>query len=146
MNYEDTWSWPDIPVEEIDREEIETVFSFGHYDGPGSGLIKWDTEYYYFSRFEIRDDRYWIIELTEAEQKYAYWFGMEWARLFHNGCSYTPDGKKILPSKEGIFGFQNQYGSIELNQEEYSNFSKNHKHPEPNKNAKVVDYFTGWYL
>lgn len=147
MNLEDTWSWPDIPVDEVSREELETLFSFGHYDGPATGLIKWENQYWWAERFNGRnDDKYWIIELTKEEQELMFFYGSEWARLFHSGMRWKPDGTRWNVEAEiGIYGFKDKtYTGYD--QEKYKEFNDKYKRPQPKKEAKVIGYFTGWRL
>ena len=146
MNYEDTWSWPDIPVDEIDREEIETIYSFGHYDGPGTGLIYYNSEHYYVNRFEIRDDRYWIIRLTSEQQQYALDYGATWAMYFHTGMSWQPNGDK-MPQNDGIYAHRPTPHYLTMTDEGKKCFNELFpKRPEPDSEAKVVGYFTGWKI
>lgn len=144
MNYEDTWSWPDIPVDEIDREEISTIYSFGHYDGPASGLILWDDQYWFVDKFEYLGDRcFWIITLTPEQQKYALEYGKTWAHYFHSGMSWTPDGNRV-PERDGIYSFR-EPGYLGVTEEGRKEFKKLYpKRPTPDADAKIVGYFVGW--
>ena len=147
MHYQDIWSWPEIPVEEIDRDEIEILYSFGHYDGPGTGLIKWKQEYYYVDRLKINDDRFWVIRLSEEQQEYALKYGEAWAEYFHTGMKWTPSGHRV-EFKLGKYGFQNEsknYTGIhpaasQMFRSEYPS------RPAPAKDAEVVGFFVGWQI
>jgi len=144
MNYADTWAWPDIPVDAVDREEISTLYSFGHYDGPGTGLVLWRGEHWYVARFEIGDPRYWLIRLTPEQQQYAAWYGAEWARLFHSGMSWNADGSRA-PEVDGIHVVRRP-GYRGMDEAEYARFQAEHKVPSPSNDAEVVGYFYGWRL
>lgn len=144
MHYEDTWSWPDIPVDEVDREDIKTLYSFGHYDGPGTGLVYYDGEYYYVDRFRIRDDRYWIIRLTLEQQVYALEYGKTWEEYFHTGMSWQPNGDK-MPQKDGIYAHRPSPRYLTMTDEGKERFAVLFpKRPEPDKDAEVVGYFEVW--
>ena len=144
MNYKDIWHWPEIPVDMIPREDIQTLYSFGHYDGPGTGLISWNNKIYYASRFYVYDSKYWIIELDEEEAIYAKWFGEEWSRLFHNNMTWNSDGthKEFVP---GIFSIVegNRFG---YDHEKHFEFMQKYEVPSPKPEAKVVGWFDGWEL
>lgn len=146
MNFEDTWAWPDIPVDEIDREEIATLYSFGHYDGPGTGLIRWKGELWYVDRFEIRDSRYWVIRLTPEQQKYALDYGRAWADHFHSGMSWNPDGSRA-PEKDGKYALRPTPNYLTYTDEGRAAFDALYrKRPVPDNDAEVVGYFNGWRL
>jgi len=146
MNYEDTWSWPDIPVEEIDREEIATLFSFGHYDGPGTGLIRWKEQLWYVDRFELQSSRYWVIALTPEQQDYAFRYGQAWADHFSSGMSWNPNGSRA-PEKEGRYALRPTPNLLTYSDEGRQAFdSLFPTSPEPDKGAEVAGYFDGWRL
>jgi len=149
MNYEDTWSWPDIPVEPIDREEIATVYSFGHYDGPGTGLILWKGEYWYVTRFEgnPRDGRYWVIQLTPEQQQYAVKYGKTWREFFHPGMSWHADGSSRRGEPDGIYAIRPTPNYLTMTDEGREKFKELFpSRPEPDEDAKVVGYFDGWRM
>ena len=146
MNYEDTWSWPDIPVEEVLREELETAYSFGHYDGPGTGLILWEDEHWFVRRFAVHDSRYWIIRLTPEQQEYALRYGKTWAEFFHRGMSWNPDGSKPA-QKDGIYAHRPTPNHLTMTDEGREAFDKLFpKRPEPDSTAEVVGWFEGWRM
>jgi hypothetical protein len=136
MQYDDINDWP--PYEDIPRRNIETVYSFGHYDGPATGLIKWRGMYWYAHRFETFDNRYWIIELTSEQRKYAKWYGQEWAYLFNSGMSWTPNGDHV-PRKAGIYE-----PNLDEHRDVYKRWNREHESPKPDPEAEVVGYFIGW--
>lgn len=147
MNFSDTWSWLDMPVDEISRSKIEIVFSFGHNDGPASGLVKWKDEHWYVTRLKHQDDRFWVIRLTPEQQEYALNYGRTWGEFFHDGMSWNANGTR---PNDGKLGKYSRYcgihaRSIENLSEGYVEFDKLfNRRPEPDKNAEVVGYFTGW--
>lgn len=146
MNYKDTWTWPEIPVEEVDREDLATLYSFGHYDGPGTGLIRWEEQLWYVSRFELESSRYWIITLTPKEQEYALEYGKAWANHFHSGMSWNPNGARA-PEKDGKYAIRPTPGHLTYTDEGHLAFqSLFPKRPEPGPDAEVVGSFTGWRL
>lgn len=111
MNYRESKSWPESPVPYVDREDLATVYSFGNYDGVGIGLIKWQDCYWFAERWKVDSYSYWIIRLTQEQQDYACWYGKEWARLFHTGMSYNPNGSSV-PRKNGIVGELNRLNTL----------------------------------
>jgi hypothetical protein len=148
MNYEDIFDEPcsgsEPSIKLVPREDIETMYSFGHYDGPASGLAKWENEFWYIRRFGHDDYRYWLIKLTKEEQEYAAWYGAEWKRLFSSAMSWNPDGTKA-PEELGVFSISKHEGRmITYDSSEYQNFSTAYKKPEPHIHAEVCGYFTSW--
>lgn len=144
MIYKDTWNWPEIPVECADREDIETIYSFGHYDGPKTGLVSWKSKFYYVDRFggDNSDNNYWLIELSDLEAEYCKLYGSEWARLFGSQMSWNPDGESG-PFISGIHTIT-QTSYIGYDQAKYNEFRTTHPVPKPSENAKVAAYFIGW--
>jgi len=146
MNYKDTWSWPNIPVDEVDREDIETCYSFGHYDGPGTGLILWEDQHWYVTRFEYDDARYWIIQLTPEEQEYALQYGKTWADFFHQGMRWNPDGSH-RKQKDGLYAHRPTPNHLTMTDEGRARFKELFpKRPEPSQTAEVVGWFKGWRI
>lgn len=147
MNYEDTISWPDIPVEEVDREELETIYSFGHYDGPGTGLIKWKEEYYWADRFEIGSDRYWIIKISSDHAQRLLKWGQDWAHFFSSAMSWNPNGTR-KPDQPGIYctnlPFKGTQAEYERRRKFYQEWHQANPLETPPMDAKVVGYFRGW--
>jgi hypothetical protein len=148
MNYEDTHAWPGIPVDEIPREEISTLYSFGHYDGPYTGLVRWKEQFWYVSRFEHReckmDVSYWIITLTPEQQEYALAYGKAWAEHFHSGMSWNPEGSRA-PERYGKYAIRPTPSYLTYTDEGRAAFDILFpKRPEPDENAEVVGYFDGW--
>lgn len=143
MNYREALRWPpQPPVPYIDRDDLETVYSFGHYDGVGSGLIQWLDCYWFVERWSISSDSYWIVRLTPEQQAYACWYGEEWARLFHSGMSWTPDGNRV-PQKDGIHAIRTG-NLLTLEEPAYGEFHKKYLRPKPDDNAEVIGYFDHW--
>jgi len=148
MNYEDSWAWPDIPVEPVDRDEIETLYSLGHYDGVGTGLIRWEGRIWWADRFEIRDRRYWIIEITPEHAERLLKRSREWESLFSSAMSWTPDGLRV-PDFEGPYctnlpfkgGSEEEY---QRRRKFYQEWNRENSLESPPKDAKVVGYFEGW--
>ena len=147
MIFEDTYDWPpDPPVGEIDRRELSTLFSFGHYDGVGTGLVRWKDQLWYASRFEIHESRYWLVELTAEQQAYALRYGETWAEFFHSGMSWTPEGSSA-PKTEGRYAIRPHPNLLTYTDEGREAFKKIFPvRPEPSEDARVVGYFNGWRI
>lgn len=145
MNYEDTQAWPNIPVEEIEREDLATLYSFGHYDGPGTGLVRWGGACWYVSRFELHDNRFWVIALTSEQQEYALRYGKAWAEHFHSGMTWSPEGSRA-PRKDGQYALRTP-NHLTYSEDGRKAFASKFPHrPTPDEDAKVVGYFNGWRL
>lgn len=147
MTYEDALDWPDLPIEDVDREEIETLYSFGHYDGVGIGLIKWKERYYWAERFEIGSDRYWIVEITEDHAQRLLKHGEEWAKLFSSAMSWYSDGTKkpyvpgLYCSDRPFYGTDKEYAQ---RSKYYQDWHQANPLEYPSMDAKVVGYFRMW--
>ncbi len=139
MIYKDTWLWPNILVDSVDREEIATLYSFSHYDGPATGLIQWRGEYWYADRFSLEDYRYWIIRLTPVQQQYALNHGLEHSRAWGNSTTYNANGSR-LPPMPGMYSKV----PAEVDQALWSTYLAEHKSPTPSEDAEVVGYFCHW--
>ena len=57
-------------LECIDREEITTLYSVGHYDGPMTGVAEWKGKRYYCKCDDINqmDRTFLLIEIGEKEE------------------------------------------------------------------------------
>ena len=138
MNYEEARGWGEPPVPQVSREELETLYSYGHYDGPYTGLIRWKGAYWFACRFSYVDYRYWIVALTSEQQEHALRYGKAWAEAFHNGMSWNPDGTPF-PPVAGKYGLFSDYGALARG------FAETYgERPEPSPEAEVVGYFDGW--
>lgn len=136
-------NWPELGLEEIDRDELDTIYSFENHDGPACGLIRWKGQHWYFDRSPDTHDFYFVVELTPDEQEYALHYGAEWARLFHNGMSWNPDGsqpEQVL----GVYG-RREKNLTTMDDEAYKKFHQDNKRPEPGLDARVVACFYGWH-
>lgn len=150
MNYEDARRWPTIPVDQVAREEVETLYSFGHYDGVGTGLIRWQGKLWWAERFATMDDRYWIIALDGPHARRLLARGREWANLFHSGMSWMPDGQRA-PEADGPYctNLPFKYGDEDEYQHRhafYVEWHKANKLEEPPKTAPVFGYFEDWRM
>lgn len=141
MTYEETFAWPCLPVKQVDREEVATLYSFGHHDGPATGLIWWNGEYWYVDRFEFEGQCFWIVRLTEEQQKYALWYGTECGRQYSTSCTYNANGERVHRVL-GPHAIQN--GNVTRMDSTYDEFIKTNKTPCPSLDAEVVGYFKGW--
>jgi hypothetical protein len=58
-------------LEGVYREEVKTLYSVGHYDGPASGVAEWKGKRYFCSCPDIqRDPRiFFLIEISEEQEK-----------------------------------------------------------------------------
>lgn len=146
-----TWTWqhtqmewpPEPPVPYVPREQISTLYSFGHYDGPATGLIQWNGAFWYVERFEPRDDRFWIVQLTPAQQAAFYEYGKAWAAEFHSGMSWNPDGSRA-PEHHGP-GVIRDRNITSLRPGAHAAFRAKYPDvPRPDDDAPVVGYFVGW--
>lgn len=126
MNYKDIKDWPIVPVEEIERDDIETLYSFGSYDGPYTGLIKWNGKFYWASRFSIDDYRYWVIELDQDHGQ----------RLFED----SRNSDAIAYKRNGKPAFT----GTPLEHKKLESFKKTSSFEKPADDAKVVGYFLWW--
>lgn len=147
MNYRDVLAWPDIPVEEIDRGEIETMHSLTHYDGPYDGLVRYRGKVHWATRFSYEDYRWWVIELTDEQADAAVKRAEEWAHLFSTHCKFNPDGTRV-PSVKGQYNTDRPFAGTQSEYDRNSEFRKrwDEEHPikMPDKAATVVGYFTSW--
>ena len=146
LTYAKTRDWPEIPVPVIPRHEVETVYSFGHYDGPRSGLVKWRDAYWYVKDFSVSDygERYyWIITLTPKEQEYALRYGAAWAEFFSSSMSWRPDGHR-MPLVHGKYA--EVIGKVEKHTKEGRDLFNNEfpARPAPSEDADVVGYIESW--
>lgn len=95
----------DLPGPCIPREDIETLYSLGHYDGPGSGLVRWKGDIYLadcFDMFAHQGRAFYLFKLPQERIEAL----LTWCRGYmanrsieHGGIAYDPDGKRlqILP-------------------------------------------------
>lgn len=147
--YKSTRSWPEAPVPLVLREEVATLYSFGHDDGPRTGLVRWKEELYYASDFCLSEDGlrcYWLVRLTSEQQAYALSYGETWRAFFTGAMSWTPDGERV-ETEPGPYAVEELRGCFSHTQEGRDKFSALFpKRPEPDESAEVCGYFMGWTL
>lgn len=140
--------WPEISVPLVPREEIATLYSFGHYDGPKTGLVRWKDELYYVFDFCIaeHDDRhYWLVRLTSAQQEYAVRYGATWQAFFTSAMAWTPEGVR-QETPLGLYAVLKDK-HIEHTAEGRARFEELFRErPEPEADAEICGYFIGWTL
>lgn len=137
-------------AEEIPREEIETVYVLGSYDGPGSGLVRYQppgetTKRWFLAEcleMNTTDTRvYWVIEWPDDKVQAAIQH-IEAHHLAFGGSKCTWDGKRAGPHRVGSLG---AYSSPGYNQRS-DEWHKAHRPPgrSPSDEAVVLGYFYGW--
>lgn len=146
MRFYQTYTWGNPAVPEIPRSEIETCYSFTHYDGPATGLVYWKGHYALAVRFEM-DQRFWLVKLTPEQQVYALEYGKTWAEYFHNGCVYKPDGERVNGNNRSTLGKYEHFDGTcmwhdaegeKLFQQQFPTI------PTADREAEVLGYFWNW--
>jgi hypothetical protein len=129
----------------ISREDIVTVWSLGHYDGPGSGLVKYKDKWYLALCEDMMVDEriFWLVDPGEERMKEL----LTWAEdrfAAYGNCRWTPDGKDDCDENRGTLG---KYGSPGYD-ERRTEWESTHKHPMAPRDAEpndiVVGYFCNW--
>lgn len=147
MKYNDVVSsFP--PVDEFARSEIETLYSFGHYDGVGIGLVRFRGKLCWAERWDTETHLYWLVELKEDHGERLLKRGEEWRRLFSSGMSWAPNGEK-LPYVPGEHCTTEQGLSEEERTRREAFYRQWHaEHPleVPPLDAQVIGFFRDWAL
>jgi hypothetical protein len=142
FTYRQARSWPRIPVPEVEREEIETMYSLTHWDGPWSGLVRWRERVYFVEAFEQGGDRnFWLVELPEEEAAALVRRAELWAERFSSSMTWNANGTRV-PFRDGnarqVWGdhpdhwhrfFEKEAGPLSIPEE-----------------APVIGYFREWSL
>jgi len=126
---------------EIAREQIETLWSLGHYDGPMTGLVKYkDKTCLATCPFHLnhRPRIFLMVEISEEKRKSL----ISWLEKRYKvagNMKYNPDGTRDnLEISHMTRAFQR---AIDL-------FRKDNPFPSwgPEDDADIVGWFRGWKL
>ncbi len=147
MRYKDTWD-----IDEVSRKDIETLYSIGHSDGVGTGLVRYEGRILFaervcnlFDGVPNHKGYYWLIGLTQEQQDYAIKYCEAWAQHFHSGMTWNPDGTRP-PETIGNYGYKSG-GNTRIQPHGHEVFRSRYPSvPAPLEDAEVVGYFRGWRL
>jgi hypothetical protein len=93
----DAEAWPPAPpVPEVERGEIATLYSLGHYDGPATGLVRWRSRIWYVRRMD-RDERprrFWLVEIPQADAAALMAWSEARVLAYGPGMAWNPDGSR----------------------------------------------------
>lgn len=84
----------DLPGPCIPREDIETLYSLGHYDGPGSGLVRWKGDIYLahcFDMFASQGRAFYLFKLPPERIEAI----LTWCKTSVGSVAWSPDGKRL---------------------------------------------------
>lgn len=140
FTYQEARNFPQIPVPEIERSEIETLYSFSHYDGPCTGLVRWKNRVYFVdnSSFSSSQDRmYWLVDLSDEQANNLLNLAEMYVRYFGNSMLWNPDGTRNTMRQCPAMSPEERKSFILL--------IDSHRHLlDLPKDSKVLGYFLGW--
>lgn len=126
----------------VDRKEIETIWSLGHYDGPAVGIVRWKKDGRLYladcqnlhNRYENKR-RFWMIDIgDESIAKLVAW-SEERAKHYGNACAWTAHGQR------------NPAVTIRGDFDNLKSEAWQRNNPQPRVDwyeLPVVGYFDGW--
>lgn len=140
FSYQEAKLFPHIPVSEIERSEIETLYSFSHYDGPCTGLVRWKNRVYFVENISHSgpySNAYWLVELTAKHADLL----LELAELY-----FQYFGNVILWNQDGTRNTTRECPTISLEEREaIKNLIDSQRHLfDIPKSSKILGYFLEW--
>lgn len=129
----------------IPREEIVTVWSLGHYDGPGSGLVMHKDKWYLAlcEDMQAHERIFWLVDPgVERMAELLRWAEARFAA--YGNCRWTPDGHDSPDPNHGTLGKYDSPGYDDRR----AKWDAAHKHPMCLRSAEeedvVIGHFCGW--
>ncbi len=128
-------------LEYIPRDEIETIYSLTHYDGPRTGLVKWNDKHYFTIVLdEVYPRRYYLIDTPQEYVECILKWCHEWIKYMNSAIVWKSDGTHPL--------IDNSHRPLRDSLEAVK-WRKDNKNPAyflDFNDCDVVGYFIGWHI
>jgi hypothetical protein len=132
---------------EVSRNRVETIWSLSHYDGPATGIVRYEGKIYFaYTEEEFLQDLhrkrvFFLVDLGDEWSEAA----VDWCErrmtVAGNGMRWTPNGERY-PSAYGAFGSHSSKTFSIL----YRIWRR--ENPIPNRevprDTSIAGWFRGW--
>ena len=147
LTLDNAWLWPEPPVPEILRRNLDTHYSLGHYDGPATGLITWQDQWCYvtawdeISRGEHR--KFWVCPISGENADILLAYCKAHAAEF-NSMQWNRDGSRTNELEHGSLGAHSASNFIVRAKEWREAHPRPQIHQLLPKDSPIVGWFAGW--